>query len=125
MDGSAEQVIGYSTYTLIVTTVIFGLTLVVLVNGAKQVLFRKRNEPPVVFHWLPFVGSAISYGQEPMRFLNDCQAKVQNGHSAFTIGRLSHLLTTLTLISTAIFSHLFFSAEGLRYTWGSRGTTSS
>lgn len=89
MDGGAGQAIGYSTYMLTVSTVILGLTLVILVNGAKQVLFRKRNEPPVVFHWLPFVGSAISYGQEPIRFLDDCQAKVKNDRLALTTVKIN------------------------------------
>lgn len=50
--------------------------LAVLLNVLKQVLFKKKDEPPVVFHWFPFVGSAISYGQEPTQFLKECQAKV-------------------------------------------------
>lgn len=92
MDGGAGQAIGYSMYTLIVTNVIFWLTLVILLNGAKQVLFRKQKEPPVVFHWLPFIGSAISYGQEPIRFLNDCQAKVKNDYVASTTVRNNELI---------------------------------
>ncbi|KAE9395304.1 cytochrome P450 [Gymnopus androsaceus JB14] len=32
--------------------------------------------PPVVFHWLPFVGSAIEYGNDSMKFFVACQAKV-------------------------------------------------
>ena len=50
--------------------------LVVLLNVLKQLLFKLKDEPPVVFHWFPFIGSAISYGQEPTKFLQQCQAKV-------------------------------------------------
>ena len=91
MDGYAGRAIGSSTYMVVfsthmvtVATITLLMTLVILVNGAKQALFKRRIEPPVVFHWLPFVVSAISYGQEPIRFLDDCQAKVKNDPIALT-----------------------------------------
>ena len=84
--GSSTLMVGFSTSTVTVATITLLMTLVILVNGAKQALFKRRNEPPVVFHWLPFVGSAISYGQEPIRFLNDCQAKVKNDPVTSTPG---------------------------------------
>lgn len=123
MDGFAGYGFGSSTFKLIVTTTLL-TALVILVNGGKQALFKKRNEPPVVFHWFPFVGSAFSYGQEPNRFLNDCQAKVRMTLLLLeqTEYMLSHLLTTLAPTSTAISSHLCFSAEELQHTWGSTET---
>lgn len=75
MDALLQKVLGSSLYVLSVTTITLLSLLVVLVNGIKQVLFKKRHEPPTVFHWLPFVGSAISYGQDPIKFLSNCQAK--------------------------------------------------
>ncbi len=77
MDVFALQEFGLSIYALIVTVITFLIALIVLVNGLKQALFKKRNEPPVVFHWLPFIGSALAYGEEPIKFLSDCQAKVK------------------------------------------------
>lgn len=32
--------------------------------------------PPVVFHWLPFIGSAASYGNDPLNFFFKCREKV-------------------------------------------------
>lgn len=50
--------------------------LSVVINVLKQVLFKNPNEPPVVFHWFPFVGSTITYGMDPPRFFKENRAKV-------------------------------------------------
>ena len=60
--------LGLSNLALAMSAITSFFTFFVLMNGLKQALFKKRNEPPVVFHWLPFVGSALSYGQEPNKF---------------------------------------------------------
>lgn len=85
MDALLQKVLGSSLYVLSVTTITLLSLLVVLVNGIKQVLFKKRHEPPTVFHWLPFVGSAISYGQDPIKFLSNCQAKVKSDLNAVIV----------------------------------------
>ena len=53
------------------------LVLTVLANVLQQTLLKKVNEPPVVFHWLPFIGSTVTYGIDPFKFLFQCQAKVR------------------------------------------------
>ncbi|KAE9390701.1 cytochrome P450 [Gymnopus androsaceus JB14] len=51
--------------------------LAVVVNILWQLIIpRPKTDPPVVFHWLPIVGSAIEYGNDPMKFFVACQAKV-------------------------------------------------
>lgn len=35
-----------------------------------------RTKPPLVFHWIPFLGSTISYGINPYNFFFSCQEKV-------------------------------------------------
>lgn len=66
-----------SSFQLLISIITVSLViLAVLLNVLKQILFWKTNEPPVVFHWFPFIGSAVSYGQEPTKFLKNCQAKV-------------------------------------------------
>lgn len=61
-------------------TLSFNVSLVTLAfllfNALKQILFKRNNEPPVVFHWFPFIGNAVTYGQDPPQFLKECQAKV-------------------------------------------------
>lgn len=52
------------------------LFLSVFFNLLKQVLFKNPNEPPVVFHWFPFIGSTITYGMDPPRFFKENRAKV-------------------------------------------------
>ena len=54
------------------TLVLFILCL----HRMSQYLFRKKDEPPVVPYWLPFVGSAITYGQDPYAFFFRNREKV-------------------------------------------------
>lgn len=49
---------------------------VVFFNVTRQFIFKDSKEPPVVFHWVPFVGNAVSYGMDPYKFFADCQKKV-------------------------------------------------
>ena len=61
----------------IFTAVVSVLILSVLARVLQQILFRSPNEPPVVFHWLPFIGSTVTYGLDPFKFFFECQAKVR------------------------------------------------
>lgn len=58
--------------------VVLGLLVAVLLNVTHQLLFRRWNksEPPLVFHWIPFLGSTISYGMNPYQFFFSCREKV-------------------------------------------------
>ena len=51
----------------------------------SQYLFKRKDEPPVVPHWLPFVGSAITYGQDPYAFFFRCREKVSNVFPDFDV----------------------------------------
>ncbi|PHH82991.1 hypothetical protein CDD83_3096 [Cordyceps sp. RAO-2017] len=51
------------------------VALSVLLNVVHQMLSRNPNEPPVVFHWFPFIGSTITYGMDPPRFFAANRAK--------------------------------------------------
>lgn len=53
------------------------LILVILFNLLQQLAFKPPSEPPVVFHWLPIIGSTVTYGIDPFKFFFDCQAKVR------------------------------------------------
>ncbi|PGH18764.1 hypothetical protein AJ79_00177 [Helicocarpus griseus UAMH5409] len=44
------------------------IVLSVVFNVLRQLLFRNPNEPPVVFHWFPIIGSTVSYGIDPYKF---------------------------------------------------------
>lgn len=53
------------------------VSLVILANVLKQLLFKDPNEPPLVFHLVPFIGSTITYGIDPFKFFFSCREKVQ------------------------------------------------
>ena len=71
-DVVAQRGLGLVLGTAIVTFVVLSVVL----NVLNQVLFKNPNEPPVVFHWLPIIGSTISYGIDPYKFFFECRAKV-------------------------------------------------
>jgi sterol 14-demethylase len=50
--------------------------LSVVVNVARQIFIKNPNEPPMVFHWFPLIGSTITYGMDPPRFFKENRAKV-------------------------------------------------
>lgn len=66
-----------------------GLVLIVL-NVINQLFLYNRNEPPVVFHWFPLVGSTIAYGMDPYQFFFSCRQKVR------AMDNMSRDLTCLT-----------------------------
>ena len=60
------------------------ILLAVVLNILKQLLLKKPNEPPMVFHWFPVVGSTVTYGMDPYAFFFRNQKKVcgiYNGES--------------------------------------------
>lgn len=42
-----------------------------------QLLPRSKSAPPVVFHIFPVIGSTVSYGIDPYKFLFDNRKKVR------------------------------------------------
>ncbi|CAG8035118.1 unnamed protein product, partial [Penicillium nalgiovense] len=64
-----------SIYTLASVGALSFIALSVVINVLRQLFFKKAHEPPVVFHWFPFVGSTISYGMDPYNFFNQARAK--------------------------------------------------
>ncbi|KAF8639410.1 hypothetical protein AX17_001501 [Amanita inopinata Kibby_2008] len=48
---------------------------------------RNPNEPPVVFHWLPIIGSAAAYGNQPLDFLFKCREKYGDVFTFILFGR--------------------------------------
>jgi sterol 14-demethylase len=51
------------------------LAITVTINVLHQLLFKNPNEPPLVFHWFPVIGSTITYGMDPPRFFKENRAK--------------------------------------------------
>jgi hypothetical protein len=86
-------------------------------NGV-QVIPKKATDPPEVFHWIPIVGSAIQYGNDPLNFFFKCREKV--GHNPHWHWKWS---LTWRNFSTAMFSLSFCSVDVSRLPWVPRATT--
>ncbi|KAI1811627.1 cytochrome P450 [Poronia punctata] len=61
--------------------------LSVVFNVLGQILFKKSNEPPVVFHWFPIIGSTITYGMDPPTFFRECRAKYGDIFTFILLGK--------------------------------------
>jgi sterol 14-demethylase len=75
MDSLAPLVTGQILRITYYTTGLFALSIVL--NVINQLFFYNRKEPPVVFHWVPFIGSTIAYGMDPYKFFFASRAKVR------------------------------------------------
>lgn len=63
-------------YSEILLSILVILTATITGNVLQQILQRSLNEPPIVFHWFPVIGSTIAYGIDLFRFFHECKAKV-------------------------------------------------
>lgn len=63
------------------------LTAVILLNIARQVLVRNPHEPPLVFHWVPFIGNTITYGIDPYAFFFSCREKYGDVFTFILLGK--------------------------------------
>ncbi|OAX79967.1 hypothetical protein ACJ72_05706 [Emergomyces africanus] len=62
---------------------------VVVLNLFYQLVFRLVNKtrPPLVFHWVPFLGNTISYGIDPYKFFFSCRQKHGDIFTFVLLGR--------------------------------------
>lgn len=72
----AQQISQRGTGVVVASGFAAFLVLAVVLNILSQLLFKNPNEPPVVFHWLPIIGSTVTYGMDPYRFFFENRAKV-------------------------------------------------
>ena len=59
-----------------ISWVISACLVVFISNLFRQLFPGPKSEPPVVFHWLPFLGSTIEYGIDPYDFFTRCRKQV-------------------------------------------------
>lgn len=79
-----------------------GFFIAILLNVLLQLRPRNKSEPPHVFHWIPFIGNAVSYGMDPLAFYQQCQSKVRPLKLPSSLQPTSHPPTPhLTSSSTA------------------------
>jgi sterol 14-demethylase len=84
-----EQIAQLGTGIVVATGFAAFLVLAVVLNILSQLLLRNPNEPPVVFHWLPIIGSTVTYGIDPYKFFFNNRTKVGFHSSLF---RIEHAL---------------------------------
>ncbi|KAL8703609.1 MAG: hypothetical protein Q9201_003208 [Fulgogasparrea decipioides] len=70
-----DQITNRSTAAIIASGFATFVVLAILLNVLRQLLFKNPKEPPLVFHWVPFIGSTISYGIDPYVFFFNCREK--------------------------------------------------
>ncbi|RDW77138.1 eburicol 14 alpha-demethylase CYP51 [Coleophoma cylindrospora] len=61
--------------------------LAVVLNVLSQIFLKNPNEPPVVFHWIPIIGSTITYGIDPYVFFDRCRAKYGDIFTFILLGK--------------------------------------
>lgn len=75
--GPLNEQLSHRSTGVILSAAFFTFTvLAILFNVLNQLLFKNPNEPPVVFHWVPFFGNTIVYGIDPYKFFFSCREKV-------------------------------------------------
>lgn len=118
-----------STASQVGTLFLAFIALSVVVNVANQLLFKNPNEPPVVFHLFPIIGSTITYGMDPPRFFVENRNKVSPAPPSPNPSLLSPIHRPLTSSdrgnSLAMFSPSFSSARRPPSTSAPTATSSS
>ena len=66
-----------STPILAVAGFVSFVVVAIVLNVLSQVLLKNPNEPPMVFHWVPWIGSTITYGMDPYKFFFANKEKVR------------------------------------------------
>lgn len=59
----------------------------IFLNIIHQLFFYNKNEPPVVFHLLPFLGSTVTYGMQPYKFFEASRKKHGDIFTFILLGR--------------------------------------
>ncbi|KUL87273.1 hypothetical protein ZTR_03385 [Talaromyces verruculosus] len=87
LDKICEQCSTQSIYVLAGLAFATVIVLSVVINVLAQLLFKNPNEPPVVFHWFPFIGNTISYGIDPYKFFFECRRKYGDIFTFILLGK--------------------------------------
>ncbi|PSR79020.1 hypothetical protein PHLCEN_2v7207 [Hermanssonia centrifuga] len=91
IEGYIGQLLTYfsslPTSRLILLLIVNIPIITVAFNVLSQLLFRDKSQPPVVFHFMPWVGSAAAYGQDPIKFFFDCRQKHGDVFTFVLLGR--------------------------------------
>ncbi|KAI0733672.1 cytochrome P450 [Fomitopsis betulina] len=82
-----EQIASASLSRLALLFVINIPVISVVLNVLYQLFPRDPSLPPVVFHWIPWFGSAAQYGQDPVQFFLSCREKYGDVFTFVLLGK--------------------------------------
>ncbi|KAL4064368.1 cytochrome P450 [Scleroderma citrinum] len=69
-------------------TLLYSPVVIIVLNVLRQLLLpRDPSLPPEVFHWVPILGSSISYGDDPLKFFFKCREKYGDVFTFILLGR--------------------------------------
>ncbi|TFY80824.1 hypothetical protein EWM64_g3185 [Hericium alpestre] len=83
----AQKYLPTSTPRLILLALINIPAIAIVLNVLRQLLPRDKSLPPEVFHWLPWIGSAPGYGNDPVNFFFKCREKYGEVFTFILFGR--------------------------------------
>ncbi|KAK9456273.1 cytochrome P450 [Dipodascopsis uninucleata] len=80
----------YATFdgSFIAGSVVGLIAALFFLNIFYQLVGRSPNSPPMVFNWVPFLGSAVSYGMNPYKFFEDNRKKYGDVFCFMLLGRV-------------------------------------
>ncbi|KAE8374617.1 cytochrome P450 [Aspergillus bertholletiae] len=76
-----------ASFTLVGAYAAAGVLTIIVLNVLRQLLFRNKTDPPLVFHWIPFIGSTVTYGMDPYAFFFSCRQKYGDIFTFILLGR--------------------------------------
>ncbi|KAI0635800.1 cytochrome P450 [Trametes polyzona] len=85
--GTLTQLEWPSTPRLLLLALINIPLISIVLNVLWQLLPRDKSQPPLVWHWIPFLGSAPAYGRDPVAFFRECREKYGNVFTFILLGR--------------------------------------
>ncbi|KAG2365574.1 hypothetical protein BDR07DRAFT_1481188 [Suillus spraguei] len=85
---ATQQYVAASPGRAVLLGLLYIPVLIVVLNILKQLVVpRDPSLPPEVFHWIPFIGSSISYGNDPLNFFFKCREKYGDVFTFTLLGR--------------------------------------
>ncbi|KAH7884413.1 cytochrome P450 [Phlebopus sp. FC_14] len=72
----------------VLVAVLYSPVIAIVLNVLRQLILpRDKSLPPEVFHFIPIIGSAISYGNDPLNFFFKCREKYGDVFTFVLFGR--------------------------------------
>lgn len=89
IDFSRTQYHSQPTFTRVSSICGLFIAFSILFNVLSQLIKSRTRgtDPPVVFHWVPIIGSTISYGIDPYKFFFDCKRKYGDVFTFILLGK--------------------------------------